>query len=328
MGVTAPADPLPALGREVLEQPVQTRRMVVIVNPFAAGVEPRLRRLVVAALASRFDVEAVDTDAPGHATGLAGAAARNGADVVVTLGGDGTVNEAANGLLGTGVPLYPLPGGSQNVYAKLLGIPADIVDAAEHLLGLADRWAPRQVDVGRVNGRLFTFSAGAGLDADVVARVDSNPARKARWREFAYVLAATGVFLRHYLVKPPRLIVEAPGAEPVEGVTALVQNAPQYTFAGKRPIEVCRDVHLDSGTVSAAIMRRTGPLDLPTMGARLWFQGLDVTGHRHAAALEGLTELTIRRADGTPVVVQVDGEALEPVPVAQFDVLPGALTVL
>ena len=131
--------------------------MVVIVNPFAAGVEPGLRRLVVSALASRFDVEAVDTDAPGHATGLAGAAARNGAEVVVTLGGDGTVNEAANGLLGTGVPLYPLPGGSQNVYAKLLGIPPDIVDAAEHLLGLADRWAPRQVDVGRVNGRLFTF---------------------------------------------------------------------------------------------------------------------------------------------------------------------------
>ena len=107
-----------------------------------------------------------------------------------------------------------------------------------------------------------------------------------------------------------------------------MQNAPQYTFAGKRPIEVCRDVHLDSGTVSAAIMRRTGPLDLPTMGARLWFRGLDVTRHRHAAALEGLTELTIRRADGTPVVVQVDGEALEPTAVAQFDVLPGSLTVL
>ena len=140
--------------------------------------------------------------------------------------------------------------------------------------------------------------------------------------------AAIAVFLRHYLVRAPRLIVEAPGHEPVEGVTALVQNAPLYTFAGKRPIEVCRDVQLDSGTMSAAIMRRTGPLDLPTMGARLWFQGLDVTGHRHAAALEDVGELTIRRADGTPVVVQVDGEALEPVDVAQFDVLPGALTVL
>lgn len=328
MTVAPPSGPLPALGREVLEEPPPTRRMVLIVNPFASSVEPGFRRLVVGALASRFDVEAVETDAPGHATGLAGAAARGGADVVVTLGGDGTVNEAANGLLGTGVPLYPLPGGSQNVFAKLLGIPADLVDAAEHLLGLADRWAPRQVDVGRVNSRLFTFSAGAGLDADVVARVDANPARKARWRELAYVHAATAVFLRDYLVHAPRLIVEAPGHEPVEGVTALVQNAPQYTFAGKRPIEICRGQELDSGTVSAAIMRRTGPLDLPTMGARLWFKGLDVTGHRHAAALDRLSELTIRRVDGSPIVVQVDGEALEPAPVAQFDVLPGALTVL
>ena len=110
MSVAASADPpLHALGREVLEQPAQTRRMVVIVNPFASSVDARLRRLVVAALASRFDVEAVDTDAPGHATGLAGAAARNGADVVVTLGGGGTVKGAPTGRLGPGVPPYPPP---------------------------------------------------------------------------------------------------------------------------------------------------------------------------------------------------------------------------
>jgi diacylglycerol kinase family enzyme len=312
----------------MLEAVVPRRSMVVIVNPHAAGVEPRLRGLIVAALASRFEVEAVDTDAPGHATGLAGAAARNGADVVVTLGGDGTVNEAANGLLGTSVPLFPLPAGSQNVYAKLLGIPADLVDAAEHLLGLADHWAPRAVDAGRVNGRLFTFSAGVGLDAAVVARVDANPERKARWRELAYVHSAAGVFLREYAVRAPRLIVEAPGIEPVEGVTVLVQNAERYTFAGLRPIEVCRGVTLDSGTLSAGIMRRTGPLDLATMGARLWFQGLDAADHRHAVGLERLTTLTVRRADGSPVVVQVDGDALAPEAQAVFDVLPGALTVV
>lgn len=324
----APAEPHPAVERTALEEPTRPRRMVVIANPHAAGVDPRLRRVVVAALGSRFDVEAVETDAPGHATGLAGAAARAGADVVVTLGGDGTVNEAANGLLGTGVPLYPLPGGSQNVYAKLLGIPADLVDAAEHLLRIADRWEPRTVDAGRVNGRLFTFSAGVGLDSAVVARVDANPERKARWRELAYVQSAVGVFLRDYAVRAPRLIVEAPGTEPVDGVTVLVQNAERYTFAGARPIEVCRNVTLDSGTLSAAIMRRTGPLDLATMGARLWFQGLDVADHRHATALDGLTTLTVRRADGSPVVVQVDGDALAPEPQAVFDVLPGALTVV
>ena len=174
----------------------------------------------------------------------------------MTLGGDGTVNEAANGLLGTGVPLFPLPGGSQNVYAKLLGIPGDLVDAAEHLLRMADRWEPRTVDAGRVNGRLFTFSAGVGLDAAVVARVDANPERKARWRELAYVQSAAGVFLRDYAIRAPKLVVEAPGRDPVEGVTVVVQNAPSYTFAG-----------------------HAADRDLPRRHARL----RDHRGRRHAA---------------------------------------------
>ncbi len=183
-----------------------------------AGVDAGLRRLD-----RRRARAAGSTSRPWRPTrpatppGLAGAAARSGADVVVTLGGDGTVNEAANGLLGTGVPLFPLPGGSQNVYAKLLGIPADLVDAAEHLLRLADRWHPRTVDAGRVNGRLFTFSAGVGLDAAVVARVDANPERKARWRELAYIQSAVGVFLRDYAIRAPKLVVEAPGTRTGRG---------------------------------------------------------------------------------------------------------------
>ena len=227
------------------------------------------------------------------------------------------------------MPLYPLPGGSQNVYAKLLGIPADLVDAAEHLLGLADRWAPRHVDAGRVNGRLFTFSAGAGLDADVVARVDANPARKARWRELAYVQAATAVFLRDYLVRAPRLIVEAPGHDPVEGVTALVQNAPQYTFAGSRPIEVCRDQQL---RLRHRLGRDHAP-DRPARPARRWAPASGSRGSTSPATATpppSQASASSRSAEPTaaPVVVQVDGEALEPTPVAQFDVLPGALTVL
>jgi diacylglycerol kinase family enzyme len=324
-------EPAPAsrtIARSALEDPGPRRRLVLVVNPHAAGTRTGLGRLVAAALASRFDVEAIVTDAPGHATGIAGAAARDGVDAVVTLGGDGTVNEAANGLVGTGIALHPLPGGSQNVYAKLLGVPQDLVDAAEHLLARADDWRPRPVDAGRVNGRVFTFSAGAGLDAAVVERVDARPARKARWRELAYIQSAAGVFLRDYAVRAPKLVVGVPGAEPVEAVTVLIQNAERYTFAGRRPIEVCRDVTLDSGTLSAAALRRTGPIDLVTMASRLWFERLEATGHRHATSLTGLDELTVRRADGTPVVVQVDGEALAPAPEARFDVLPGALTVL
>lgn len=302
--------------------------MVLVSNPHAARFDARVRRLLLAALRERYAVEAVETEAPGHATGLAGAAARSGADVVVTFGGDGTLNEAVNGLLGTGVPVFPLPGGSQNVYAKLLGIPGDVIDAAEQLLRLSDRWHPRAVDAGRVNGRAFAFCAGIGLDAAVVRRVDANPARKARLRELAYVQSAMSVFLREYALRAPRLVAQAPGGEPVEGVTVIVQNASTYTFAGARPIAICRDVELDSGTLSAAVLRRTGPLDLATMGARLWFRRLDPMKHRHAVSLERLRELTVRRPGGETVVVQVDGDALEPAPEARFDVVAGALTVL
>ena len=98
----------------------------------------RLKQLVVYALQGRYEVEAVDTQRKGHATELCREAAVEGYDVVVAFGGDGTVNEAANGLAGTATVLTCLPGGATNVYCRMLGIPTDVVDATEHLLRLAD----------------------------------------------------------------------------------------------------------------------------------------------------------------------------------------------
>jgi len=101
-------------------------------------------------------------------------AGSEGYDVVLAFGGDGTVNEAANGLAGTRTPLTCLPGGRANVYCRMLGIPTDVVDATEHLLRMADAFAPRLVDLGRLNDRYFAFAAGVGLDAEVVQRVDAG----------------------------------------------------------------------------------------------------------------------------------------------------------
>src|SRR5215213_10032363 len=171
--------PLPSRERAgdalALEAPAEPRRMRVVVNPYATTVSDRLRSLVVSALQGRYRVDAVDTEGRDHATALCREAAEAGYDVVVAFGGDGTVNEAANGLAGSGTALTCLPGGATNVYCRMLGIPTDVVDATEHLLGLADAWRPRAVDIARVNERWFTFSAGMGLDASVVARVDRNP---------------------------------------------------------------------------------------------------------------------------------------------------------
>src|SRR3954462_11827103 len=158
----------------------ERKRMLVIVNPYATTVSDRLKNLVVYALQGRYEVEAVDTNGRGHATDLCRQAALEGYEVVVAFGGDGTLNEAANGLIGSDVPLTHLPGGATNVFCKMLGIPGDIVDATEHLLRVADDWQPRKVDLGRMNDRYFTFTAGYGLDASVVKSVDLRPGRKHR----------------------------------------------------------------------------------------------------------------------------------------------------
>src|ERR1700691_3864561 len=185
------------------------RRMLIIVNPYATTVSDRLRHLVVYALQGRYEVDAVDTEARGHATELCREAAHEGYDVVVAFGGDGTVNEAANGLLGSPTPLTCLPGGSTNVFGKMLGIPGELIDATEHILGLADDWRPRKADLGVVNGRCFTFASGLGLDASVVERVDANPKLKARLGPYFFTWVAVSTFLRRYLVSPPQLQVQA-----------------------------------------------------------------------------------------------------------------------
>jgi diacylglycerol kinase family enzyme len=176
------AAPVPTPGEEplMLADAQAKKRMLIIVNPYAATVSDRLRHLVVYALQGRFEVDAVDTEGQGHATVLCREAAHEGYDVVVAFGGDGTVNEAANGLAGSNTPLTCLPGGSANVFGRLLGIPGDVVDATEHLLRLADDWHPRRVDLASVNGRHFVFSSGLGIDASVVERVDQHPRLKAR----------------------------------------------------------------------------------------------------------------------------------------------------
>jgi len=148
-----------------------SRRMLVIVNPYATTVSEGLKNLVVYALRGRYDVTAVDTEARGHATELCRQAAHEGYDVVVAFGGDGTVNESANGLVGSDTPLCCLPGGRANVWCRLLGIPADVVDATEHLLAIAHHWYPRRVDMGRVNDRHFLFSAGEGTAGRVLLRL-------------------------------------------------------------------------------------------------------------------------------------------------------------
>src|SRR5918994_1983880 len=304
-----------------------TRRMLIIVNPYATTMSVRLKQLVVYALQGRYEVEAVDTQRKGHATELCRDAALVGYDVVVAFGGDGTVNEVANGLVGSRTALVPLPGGATNVYCRMLGIPTDVVDATEHLLRLADAWRPRAVDLGRVNDRWFTFSAGAGLDATVVERVDAHPRLKARFGPYYYAQAAVATFLEKYVVDPPHVIATAAGEE-VKGVSVFVQNTQPYTYFRRRPVNLSDGATLQSGDLSGAVLTRANAIDVPTIAFRLLSKRATVGGHRRVHAFEGLDGLRVRSADDRPVPVQVDGDYIGTHEEAVFSVLPGGLNVL
>ena len=304
------------------------RRMLVIVNPHAATVSDRLRHLVVYALKGRYEVDAVDTESRGHATELCREAAHAGYDVVVAFGGDGTVNEAANGLLGSAAPLYPLPGGSANVFAKMLGIPGELVDATEHLLAIADDWRPRKVDLGVVNERCFTFNSGVGLDASVVARVDARPRLKARFGPYFFTGQALVTYLGKYLLSAPRLEVRAPDGRSWHGVTAVVQNGAPFTYFHERPVEIAAGASLDSGSLAGAVLARATPLAIALLGARALSPGARVVGRRQVAGFDGLSELTVRAADGRALPLQVDGDYLGEVREARYSIKPGALNVV
>jgi diacylglycerol kinase family enzyme len=307
--------------------PAEKRRMLIIVNPYATTVSDRLRHLVVYALQGRFDVDAVDTEDRGHATELCREAAHEGYDVVVAFGGDGTVNEAANGLLGSSTPLCCLPGGSANVFGKILGIPGDLVDATEHLLAMADDWRPRKVDLGVVNGRCFTFASGLGLDASVVERVDANPRLKARLGAYYFTWVAVTTFLRRYLVNPPRLQVNAAG-ETLDGVTAIIQNGSPFTYFQNRPIEIADGAALDSGKLTGGVLHRATLISMPFIAWRAFSPRARVSRHRQVTPFGDVGELTVRSADGRPLPLQVDGDYLGEVDEARYSILPDTLSVV
>jgi diacylglycerol kinase family enzyme len=307
--------------------------MLVIVNPYATTVSDRLKNLVVYALQARFDVTAVDTEARAHAIEI-GREARDGSyDVVVAFGGDGTLNEVANGLAGTGVPVTVLPGGSTNVMCRMLGIPTDVVDATEHLLGIADDFHPRRVDLGVASGRRFVFACGAGLDAAVVKRVDSNPKLKARAGEWYFTWAAISTFSREYLRDPVRVRLDVEGVS-TEGVTAIVQSGDPFTYFRNAPVRVCHGAELDDGSLSMVMLKRASLRDMPTIAARVFAERYRTGDHSQIDHFESQTDARLEsvspddagRARSFPL--QVDGDYIGDYTEVELGIEPGALTVV
>ena len=224
-------------------------RALLVVNPKATTTSARTRDVLTHALRSDLKLEVAHTQYRGHARDLARQAAEDGAvDLVVALGGDGTVNEVVNGLLAHGpgerVPrLAVVPGGSTNVFARALGLPNHPVEATGALLDALEHRRERPIGLGKamtegLPDRCFTFTAGLGFDAGVVGRVEEQRRAGRKSTHALYV----GQALRHYVTerehrRAGQVTLEIPGRAPTSGlVLTIVSNTSPWTFLGNRPV--------------------------------------------------------------------------------------------
>lgn len=290
-------------------------RAVLVVNPKATATTAAGRDVLAHALASAVKLDILETDYRGHAMAAAAQAAVDGADLVVAHGGDGTVNEVVNGLLANGprqsLPMLGIvPGGSANVFARALGLPRDPVDATHQLLHALQDQRHRRVNLGRVDSdgpeaaRWFTFSAGVGWDADVVAEVDRKRGKRASPALY------TRVAITQYL-KPahgtPQLTVEVPDEEPVSGLRLVfVSNTDPWTYLGAKEIHLNRGCGFDTDLGIFALHS----LRLPTVLRHLR-QAISRKGEQRGGKLyrrDNVPSLTITSPE--PVRVQCDGDLI------------------
>ncbi|CAN5179703.1 diacylglycerol kinase family protein [soil metagenome] len=302
------------------------RRAVLLTNPRAQAVSPRLRRGVTAILSTALDVREVRTEGSGHATDVArAAAAGDEADVLVCLGGDGTLTEVVNGIAGSDLPLAVLPGGGANVMARSLGMPRDPVRAARWLLPrLAGR--PRRIPLGRVAGRYFASNCGLGFDAAVVRGVERHPRLKRRLGEIAYVGEGLRVFFAGY--DRTRAHVDISWGSELEHrrnglYLAIVQNIDPYTFLGGRGIRLCPQAGLEAAldVFGLATMRTTHVL-----GVLLSALDLLPHGRPQVTSLSNQTRIGLR--SDVPLPFQMDGEFVGERAEMIVESVPDALSIL
>lgn len=300
-------------------------KVLLVVNSSASSVTARGRVIIQKALSADHDVTLAETTRRGNATRLARGAATSGTEVVVVLGGDGTLNEAANGLAGTDCALATLPGGSTNVFARTIGLPNDPVEAAAVLLGSLERQSIEPMGLGSVNGRYFLFHTGVGFDAAVVRQVEKRSALKRYAGHPLFIWAAVTTWLRHYDRRHPHLILHlADGSVVDDSFFTVVMNTDPYTFLGNRPLHVTDLAGLDQPLVALTLRSLGLPTLLGVAGAAL--RGRAVGGAANVDLRPELQELRI--TGDRPFPYQVDGDYLGETTELSFRYEPSAIRLV
>ncbi|MCW3814855.1 diacylglycerol kinase family protein [Micromonospora sp. DR5-3] len=314
-------------------------RAVLVVNPKATTTSERSRDVLVRALRSEVDLSVRYTRRRGHAVDLAREAAAEGVDLVVTLGGDGTVNEVVNGLMTAEPPTFrtggtpaerlpalaTVPGGSTNVFARALGLPREWPDGTSMILEGLRLGRSRTIGLGRADDRYFTFCAGFGIDAAVIHRVErarkrgrvSTPALYLRSTVSQYFLASDR---RH-----PSITLERPGetAEAELG-TVIVQNTAPWTYLGEREINPNPQASFDLG-LDVLAMRQLRVVSTARTVTQFFSRTPDPHGRR-VLRLHDVAEFTLLSA--RPLAFQLDGDYLGEREKVRFASIPAALRVI
>ncbi len=310
-------------------------RALLVVNPKATTTSEHNRDLLIRALRSEVDLRVEHTLRRGHGVVLAREAAESGVELVVTLGGDGTVNEVVNGLLaGDGNPAHgaarrPLlavvPGGSTNVFARALGLPRDWAEGTQVILAGLRSGTSRTIGLGLAEDRYFTFCAGLGIDAEVVRRVE-----RAR---FKGRVSTAGLYIRsalaQYLTETDRrhpAITLARSDEPAEiGLAGVVvQNTAPWTYIGEREIHACADASFDTGL--AVLGLKVLHLPSTTRVASQLLRGRRGVQGRQIVALHDVYSFVLRAS--RPMAFQVDGDYLGERGKVEFVAVPEAIRVV
>ena len=315
-------------------------RALLIVNPHATSTTRPRRDVIARALASAVELEIVETRYRGHGTSLAADAAAAGYGLIITLGGDGTVTEAVNGLMRAPRLARPalaaLPGGSANVFARALGLPADPVQATGQVLAAlaGDRF--RRIGVGLADDRYFTFNSGMGFDAEVVRAVEGRRAHGRSVSPALYMRMAGRQFWRLTDRRDAALHLaslgpDGPGpASPGPGAGGplfwcTVSNTAPWTYVGRRPVQTSPAASFDTGLDVFGLRSLSTLRTLSTLRQMLSPRRPGPPRGREIFSRHDLTALTVT-AD-RPVAFQIDGEYVGEREQVRFRSVPDALRV-
>jgi diacylglycerol kinase family enzyme len=312
-------------------------RGLLIVNPQATTTTGNSADLVIRSLAGLVDLDVEHTRYRGHARELA-AAARD--ELVIVLGGDGAINEAVNGIMArppgqapgsapgqAEAPLLAvIPGGGGNVFAQALGLPADAAAAIARIREVIKEGQYRTIGLGLAGDRYFTFSAGLGMDAEVVREVERLRASGHRESPALFLRTMVRQYWSGTDRRTPALTLERDGqpSTPDLFMTAITNRSP-WTYLHGRAVLPVPNPDFNSGLDVFALRKVRATTIVSAVGQMLLFRRRSPRG-RHTLTVTGLESLTIRSV--RPIAFQVDGDYLGETEAVKFQFVPHALRVV